>query len=301
MRNLNIKLAIRLAAVAGMNAHAAMVLIPAGSFSMGDPFAEGHANERPVHSVTISAFYMDEREVTKAEWDAVYTWAITNGYTFDNAGLGKGTNHPVHTVSWYDCVKWANARSEQKGRVPCYTHVDGTTVYKTGLVDVVCNWSANGYRLPTEAEWEKAARGGAAGQRFSWSGYNNIAHSRANYYAKDYIITGYDDDEGARFHPDYDEGGYPFTSPAGSFAANGYGLYDTTGNLFEWCWDWNDNNYYASSPSTNPRGPATGLSKTWRGGYWFSQAYYCRVARRLHSLPVYAHFDVGFRLVSSAP
>ncbi len=100
-----------------------MVLIPAGSFAMGDAFdPEGGDNELPVHTVTVSAFYMDTTEVTKAKWDAVYTWGTSHGYSFDNAGSGKATNHPVHTVNWYDCIAWANARSQFDGFTPCYTN-----------------------------------------------------------------------------------------------------------------------------------------------------------------------------------
>ena len=127
-----------------------MVLIPAGEFEMGDTFGEGDPDELPVHSVTVSAFYMGETEVTKTQWDAVHGWAVTNGYAFENAGLGKAGNHPVHTVSWNDCVKWANARSEMEGLTACYTV--GGEVYRTTAVAPEVDRQANGYRLPTEAE-----------------------------------------------------------------------------------------------------------------------------------------------------
>jgi len=97
-----------------------MVLIPAGDFVMGDTFGERYSDELPLHTVTVSAFYMGETEVTKTQWDAVHGWAVTNGYAFENAGLGKAASHPVHTVNWYDCVKWANARSEMEGLTACY-------------------------------------------------------------------------------------------------------------------------------------------------------------------------------------
>jgi formylglycine-generating enzyme required for sulfatase activity len=163
-----------------------MVLIPAGSFQMGncmDP-EEGWSDELPVHTVYVSAFYMDQTEVTKALWDEVYTWAIAHGYNFDFVGAGKGPNHPVHTVDWYDVVKWCNARSEREGRVPTYyTSAAKTTVYRTGRIDVENDWVKwnAGYRLPTEAEWEKAARGGLDGRRFPWG--DTISHSQANYSA----------------------------------------------------------------------------------------------------------------------
>ena len=275
-----------------------MVLIPAGEFVMGDAFdPEGADDELPVHTNTISAFYMDATEVTKAKWDEVYTWATNNGYSFDNAGSGKATNHSVHTVNWYDCTKWANARSEMEGLTACYT-LDGEVCRTNNSVAPVCDWSANGYRLPTEAEWEKAARGGASGRRFPWSDTSKISHSRANYYAGGGYS--YDDSDGVGYHPDYDEGGLPYTSPVGSFAPNGYGLYDMAGNLWEWCWDWYGNTYYASSPGADPRGPASGSGRVGRGGCWNYSAYFCRVAVRFSFSPGIEFDFLGFRLVRAA-
>lgn len=275
-----------------------MVLIPAGDFVMGDAFYEGNTDELPVHTNTISAFYMDVTEVTKAKWDEIYTWAGNHGYGFDNVGSGKATNHPVHTVNWYDCVKWANARSQYDGFTPCYTNADGT-VYTNGTFSGGCDWSADGYRLPTEAEWEKAARGGASGRRFPWEDANTTQHARANYYAEP---SGYDYDTSptSAFHPDYESGGFPYTSPAGSFAANGYGLYDMAGNLYEWCWGWYSGTYYASSPSSDPHGPASGSSRMGRGGRWNDTALSCRVANRHYYSPGSSYNAVGFRLVRAA-
>jgi Sulfatase-modifying factor enzyme 1 len=116
-----------------------MVLIPAGSFTMGNCMSpsEGDSAELPLHTVYVSAFYMDRYEVTKALWDEVYQWAITHGYTFDYAGSGKASTHPVQTIDWYDCVKWCSARSEKEGRVPAYyTSAAQTTPYRTGQISV---------------------------------------------------------------------------------------------------------------------------------------------------------------------
>jgi formylglycine-generating enzyme required for sulfatase activity len=158
-----------------------MALIPAGSFTMGDCTGDGNSDELPLHTVYVSAFYMDKYDVTKALWDTVYQWAIAHDYTFDYPGSGKASTHPVQAIDWYDCVKWCNARSEKEGKTPAYYTDAGLSVrYRTGQVAPYVSWSS-GYRLPTEAEWEKAARGGASGQRFPWG--NTISENQANYYS----------------------------------------------------------------------------------------------------------------------
>jgi len=264
-----------------------MAFIPGGVFQMGDTFGEGDSDEFPVHSVYVSGFYMDKYEVTKALWDEVYNWATNHGYGFyfNNSGSGKATNHPVHTVNWSDCVIWCNARSEMEGRTPCYNPNDGS-----------CDWNANGYRLPTEAEWEKAARGGLNGMRFSWG--NFIAHSNANY-----VSTGdevYDVSPTHGYHPLYMDGTTPYSSPVGSFAPNGYGLHDMAGNMMEWCWDWHDEEYYASSPSSDPRGALPSANRATRGGNWDYDEGNCRSADRIRSRPTWAYDYVGFRVCRSA-
>jgi formylglycine-generating enzyme required for sulfatase activity len=274
-----------------------MALIPAGSFQMGncmDP-GEGYSDELPVHTVYVSAFYMDKCEVTKAQWDEVYTWAVGQGYSFDYPGSGKAANHPVQAIDWYDAVKWCNARSEKEGRVPAYyTDAALSVVYKTGQAAPYVRWD-RGYRLPTEAEWEKAARGGVGGHRFPWSDSDTIQHGRANYYS--YSAYSYDTSPTRGDHPSFATGGFPYTSPVGYFAPNGYGLYDMAGNVWEWCWDWYASDYYGSSPPADPRGPPGGSYRVIRGGGWYNFAGRCRVSRRNYVWPDFRYYDIGFRSV----
>ena len=275
----------------------AMALIPAGPFTIGDTL-DGDSDATPAN-VTVSAFYMDINSVTSNLWASVYAYATNQGYSFDNAGVGKAANHPVQTVNWYDCVKWCNARSQQAGLTPMYyTNATLTAVYTNGDVDAVyVNWSADGYRLPTEAEWEKAARGGLSGERFPWG--NTISESQANYGPG----SGAPYDLGGT--QIYATGAMPYTSPVGSFPANGYGLNDMAGNMFAWCWDW-----YAGPPypdgspylgGTDPRGPSSSPNgfRVLRGGDWGSIATYARCAARNGNFgpPFGAVFSFGFRCV----
>jgi len=270
---------------------AGMVLIPAGQFLMGDTFNEGEAYELPVHAVDVSSFYMDQFEVTKGLWDQVKGGNAGNGYSYDNDGSGKGLNHPVQSIDWYDMVKWCNARSEMEGRVPAYyTDAALSQIYKTGQVAPFVNWHA-GYRLPTEAEWEKAARGGASGRRFPWSDVDTITQTQANYYSD--ASFPYDISATRGFDPAFNDGTMPYTSPVGSFAPNGYGLYDMAGNVWEWCWDVAGN--YPSDTQTDPHGPDTGTTRVGRGGNWNFYAEHCRNAYRYGNSPDYSATNIGFR------
>ena len=286
---------------------AGMALIPAGNFAMGNSTdaAEGSSNELPVHTVYVSAFYVDRYLVTKQLWDDVRAWGLSNGYTDLPVGNGKAANHPVQAITWYAMVKWCNARSERDGLTPVYYTNDAQTViYKTGSVDVTnaqVKWNANGYRLPTEAEWEKAARGGLSGQRFPWGA--TITHSQANYNSSSNYS--YDVSPTRGYHPTFAVNGYPYTGPVGYFAPNGYGLYDMAGNVQEWCWDWFGSTYYSSSPSSDPQGPPDpqdppqGPYRVIRGGNWYSAggARGARVASRTSFWPNLSDFSFGCRSV----
>ena len=276
------------------SASAGMALIPASVFEMGDAL-DVDSSALPLHMVNVSPFYMDTNLVTKALWDDVYQWATNHGYGFDNVGSGKAATHPVQTVSWYDVVKWCNARSEKERRVPAYYTSDGlVSVYRTGQITVLNNWVKwdSGYRLPTEAEWEKAARGGLSGKRFPWG--DTIKQSQANYYSSSSYE--YDISPTRGYHPSYNDSVYPCTSPVGSFAANGYGLYDMAGNIWEWCWDWYGS--YGSDLQTDPRGVSAGSFRVIRGGGWSGDAWFCRAANRNDSYwPDYWYYDIGFRSV----
>jgi len=277
-----------------------MVLIPAGSFQMGDTAGEGLSDERPVHTVTVSAFYMDKYEVTKALWDEVYTWATANGYTFDNAGSGSAATYPVQNVMWYDVVKWLNARSEKEGRTPVYyTDVAQTIIYKTGqenLVNAMVKWTVNGYRLPTEAEWEYAIRAGTT----------------TRFYTGDCITTDQANFDGNKPWSGCPTGQYRgSTTPVGTFAPNPWGLYDMAGNVFEMIWDHYWGSTYPSGSVTNPHGSNSGTSRIMRGGdfgLYFDgfgvvtgYASMLRSSYRTELIPTAVSPEAGFRSVLNQP
>lgn len=256
------------------------VSVPGGTFTMGDTIDDGvgSSNELPTHTVTLNSFYMGKYEVTQAE----YSQYMQPGYSW-TSNYGLGDNYPAYYVSWYAILKYCNLRSMAEGLTPVYTINGSSNPANWGTVPTssnatwnaaICNWSANGYRLPTEAEWEYAARGAT----------NN----------PDYLYSGSDDINAVAW---YTGNNTPYGSkPVGGKAANGLGLYDMSGNVLEWCWDWHSSSYYSVSPVSNPTGPASGSYRLLRGGYWYYNAPYCRVSYRGSRSP-YHSADLGFRLV----
>jgi hypothetical protein len=268
--------------------------IPGGTYQMGNLIGDSDITNAGTVTVTLSPYYMAVNLTTKAQWDTVRTWGASNGYTDLSVGAGKASSHPVQMVSWSDVVKWANAASEKDGLTPCYKLTG--SVYRTGSNSAVtCDWNANGYRLPTEAEWEVAARGGLSGKRFPWG--DTISQSQANYTAgsaQAYDLSGALED----YHPTYKTGATPYTSPVGSFVANGYGLNDMAGNVAPWCWDLYGTPY---SGGVDPRGAATGSRRVVRGGGWNSRPVHVRCAVRGEYNPTDSFDRLGFRLVRGRP
>jgi formylglycine-generating enzyme required for sulfatase activity len=295
----------RLALVEATPAPEGFSLISAGWFTMGRTSGDTDPDAPPVN-VHVSEFYMATHEVTWDLWNDVRNWAVNHGYTDIATGGGKGATHPVHTVNWRDVVKWCNARSEREGLVAVYRNPIGT-VFQTGTTAPTANWNANGYRLPTEAEWEKAARGGVAGQRYHWG--DTINHANANYFVLSsngttnfygYDVTPRPPATGTHyFHPAYNDGTKPYTSPVGSFSWNGYGLYDIAGNVREWCWNWYGESTYVNG-ATDPQGAPSGTKRVLRGGFWNGGAFGCRIAFRNSADPGFLDFGHGFRPARSS-
>ena len=239
------------------------VMVEGGSFQMGSN--SGDSDERPVHEVTVSDFAIGKYEVTQEQWKAVMG---------SNPSNWKGTELPVESVSWYDAVEFCNELSKLEGREPAYI-INGT--------NVTCDFSKNGFRLPTEAEWEYAARGGKESKGYTYAGSDTVED--VAWYLSD-SSSWYDSDRSSRTHP------------VGQKQANELGLYDMSGNVLEWCWDWIGN--YSSSRQSDPTGPLSGSRRVLRGGSWIYNASYSRVANRKDYEPVTSFRSNGFRLVFPA-
>jgi len=243
--------------------HVEMILVKGGTFSMGDIWGDGHSRELPVHDVTLSSFYIGKYEVTQK----LYREIMGN-----NPSYFIGDSLPVEHVSWYDAIAFCNALSDTTGLEAVYT-IDS--------LSVTADFTKNGYRLPTEAEWEYAARSRGRDDR-KWSGTNTESElgDYAWYYDNSHNL--------GSSHPNYG------TNKVGTKLANDLGIYDMSGNVWEWCWDWYG--AYSSSSQTNPTGSSTGPYRVRRGGSWYYYGYYCSVAYRGDRAPFARDYVLGFRL-----
>ena len=275
-----------------------MTFIPAGGYRRGDLSDTGNGDEIPAHNIDVSAFWMDQTLVTRSLWNEVLEWAVTNNYAFDRGSEGGDGTLPIADMNWYDCVKWCNARSKRDGYSPVYfTDTNQTTEYKSGQIDLsngCVDWEGDGYRLPTEAEWEKAARGRLVGKRFPLG--DSISHADANYSSVHSLP--YDDSADAGWHPAYGNG----PNPVMDFAPNAYHIYDTAGNLIEWTWDWYQDDWYRDGDSrqADTHGPAGSPNdeRSVRGGSFSESADLGRCSKRGGAWePGWTFDDGGFRCV----
>jgi formylglycine-generating enzyme required for sulfatase activity len=201
----------------------------------------GDSDEKPVHSVTLSDYYMGKFEVTQAQWRAVMG---NNPSHFKNCNTC-----PVEKVSWNDIQQFLKKLRQLTGR---------------------------NFTLPTEAQWEYAARGGKKSKGYKYAGSNSIGN-----------VAWYDSNSSSKTHP------------VGRKSPNELGLYDMSGNVWEWCSDWYGDAYYKNSPSRNPKGPSSGANRVLRGGGWYGAPAYCRVANRDRGMPTYRDGNIGFRCAVS--
>jgi formylglycine-generating enzyme required for sulfatase activity len=288
-------------------ANVKMKPVMGGVFFMGNQSSDrnlpnfgvlGERYTHAVHQVGVSSFFLSETEITQGLYKSVMRIPDkAAGNVFD-----QGDIFPVHSVSWYDAIAFCNKLSLLVGREPCYSvkgvqdwaqlaYTSIPTKSNKNWNSAVCDFSKNGFRLPTEAEWEYAARGGqeneytrtlgATGEQHLYSGSNDIED-----------VAWFGGNTSSRFS---DPG---FTiKPVGQKAANELGLKDMSGNVYEWCWDWYDD--YQDGCQTNPTGSATGDYRVLRGGNWYYKAIYCRVSDRYQFYPDSRYSDIGFRIAIS--
>ena len=248
-------------------------VVPAMVTVQGGTFNNGTSN------VTISSFKIGNCEVTQEQYSSV----MGSNPAFE---CGVGSNYPVYYVSWFDAIEYCNRLSMQEGLTPCYSYStygtnpdswpSGWNTSYTNHTNVSCNWSANGYRLPTEMEWMFAARGGNQTHNYTYSGSNNLND-----------VGWYNDNSGSTTHP------------VGTKAANELGIYDMSGNVWEWVWDIYGE--YPSGAQTDPHGATSGSNRVGRGGSWGNDAAYCTVSSRYNLNATSGYNFMGFRCVRVSP
>ncbi|NLO11020.1 MAG: formylglycine-generating enzyme family protein [Candidatus Cloacimonetes bacterium] len=253
-------------------AEAEYVITPAGFvYVAGGTFHNGTSN------VTVSSLYMGKYELTQAEYAAV----MGTNPSF----LAGNPNHPVEQVSWFNAIEYCNRRSIMESLTPCYSYdtydsnpdnwPSGWNSNDENHTNISCDWTANGYRLPTEMEWMFAAKGGNQSQGYTYSGSNNIGD-----------VAWYSNNSGSTTHA------------VGTKAPNELGIYDMTGNVWEWCWDIYD--YYPGEDQTDPHGASSGSFRMSRGGSWSDYAYVCVISDRSMNNATDEYVNLGFRLCRTA-
>jgi hypothetical protein len=249
--------------------------IPAGSF-----YNNGSL-------INLSAYYVDKYEVSQGSFEAVMRYNPAHGQ-------GESPDHPVYNTTWFMAIEYCNRRSIQEGLNPCYSYADFGSdpdlwvhdwdSENQNHLEITCDWAANGYRLLTEMEWLYAAKGGADSNNYSYSGSNTLGNV-AWYGANSHLLP--------PTHPDH------CVHPGGMKAANELGLYDMTGNLYEWCWDIYGNLPYGEQ--TDPHGASGGTSRIIKGGGWKSDSYGCQIHIRCIGVPLHTgDGDFGFRIGRTA-
>ncbi|NLI08308.1 MAG: formylglycine-generating enzyme family protein [Thermotogaceae bacterium] len=248
------------------------VLVEGGTFTMGDTWGGGDSDERPTHKVTFTYdFYIGKYEVTFDEYDAFCN--ATGKSKASDSGWGRGTR-PVINVTWWDAIDYCNWLSE-KEKLPKAYDSDGNLLDKDGRITIDPS-KVVGYRLPTEAEWEYAAKGGNKSEGYKYSGSDNVSD-----------VAWYSSNSGSK------------TQEVGKKAPNELGLYDMSGNVWEWCSDWYGS--YSSSAQTNPYNSTAGSRRVVRGGSLDYNASNTRVAVRYGISPTFTFYFLGFRICRTVP
>ena len=286
-----------------------IVLIQGGSFRMGNPYDSADPDETFIHEVRLDSFYIGAHEVTVGEFKEFIESAgyVTTAERIGNAAVFIGTKvekpgdgswkkpyftqhdgHPVVCVSWWDTIEYCNWRSDREGLSRCYSV----------STDSIVTWNrqADGYRLPTEAEWEYAARGGGRDVKYAWGDGPPLVGGRPAGNTRDeaaHRLWGVEN-----YWEGYDDG-YAFTAPADTFAPNEIGLHGISGNVYEWCWDWYAEDYYERSPVDNPTGPETGEMHSCRDAGFGCAIYQEVVTSRGKGYPYLAFSWGGFRIARS--